>query len=105
VPRPRLAGSFACIVTLRRSLLVTEIIVVVAQQRRVLTVAEVLFEAAFALRVNIASASEEGEENGEKDESVGRSPEDEGNPDAEVVYIEDLRCVSNAYRRWSGNLP
>jgi hypothetical protein len=98
VPRPRLAGSLAYIVTLRRSLLITEILIVVTQQRGVLAVAEVLFEAAFALGVDIASASEEGEENGEEDESVSRGPEDEGNPDAEVVYIEDLCYVSIAYR-------
>jgi hypothetical protein len=66
------------------------VLVVVAQQRRVLPVTQVLLEAALALRVDVAAAAEEGEQDGEEDEGVGGGPEDEGDPDAEVVDFEDL---------------
>ena len=53
----------------RTSLLVVAVVlvVVVAEKRGVLSASEVLFETAFGLGVDVASAAEEGEEYGEED--------------------------------------
>jgi len=87
-----LAGKSAADTPGSARLLVVAIVlvVVVAEERGVLAAAQVLFEAAFAFWVDVAFATEEGEEDGEEDEGVGGSPEDEGDPDPEVVDFEDL---------------
>jgi hypothetical protein len=64
-----------------------------------------LFEAAFALGVDVAFAAEEGEEDGEEDEGVGGCPEDEGDPDAEVVDFENLMVLVLTVRCRGDVLP
>jgi hypothetical protein len=49
-----------------------------------------LFEATVAFWVHVAASANEGQENGEEDEGVRGGPENEGDPDAEIVDFEDL---------------
>jgi hypothetical protein len=55
-----------------------------------------LLEPALGFGVDVAFTAEEGKKHGEENESVCRRPEDESNPDAEVVYFEDLVSVELA---------
>ena len=73
-----------------RTLFITEILIVVTQQARILSIPQVLLQTALRFRVDVALSAKKGEQHGEEDEGVGCSPEDEGDPDAEVVYVEDL---------------
>ena len=50
------------------------LVVIVAKERRILAAAEVLFEAAFALWVDVTFASEEREQHGEEYEGVSGGP-------------------------------
>lgn len=67
MPRLRLAGTLVFNTLLSRSLLVAEIIVIIAQQRRILAIAQVLLKTAFALGIDVALASEKREQHREKD--------------------------------------
>jgi hypothetical protein len=53
-----------------------------------------LLETTFTLGVHVAFSTEEGKKDGEEYERVRCCPEDEGDPDAEVVDFEDLDSES-----------
>jgi hypothetical protein len=70
------------------------LIVIISQKRGILSTSQILFKPAFRLGVDIAFAAKEGEQNREKYERMSRCPEDECNPDTEVVYFENLMMKS-----------
>lgn len=69
---------------------ITIIIFIIAQQCRILSRPQVLFQSSITLRIYVTPATKKGEEDGEKNERVGSGPDDKGDPDTEVVYVEDL---------------
>lgn len=76
----------------RRLVVAVVLIVVVAQQRGILSPAQILLEPALTLRVDVAAATDQAEQDREEDEGVCRGPQDECDPDAEVVDFENLDC-------------
>lgn len=82
------------------------ILVIASQQRRILRpISQILLQPAIALRVHISLSTEQAQQHGEQDQSVRRCPDDERDPDAEVVYFEDLRLVQVSYEFfiWRGD--
>jgi hypothetical protein len=79
-----------------RLLVIAIVLLVVTKEGWVLSAPEILFETTFGLRVGVASAAEEGKENGKENEGVCRGPENEGGPYAEVVYFENLQVCWSA---------
>lgn len=49
-----------------------------------------MLETTFRLGVHVAFSANKAEEDGKKNEGMGRGPKNESNPDAEVVDFKDL---------------
>jgi hypothetical protein len=79
-----------------RRLVITLILVVLAQERGILPVSQILLEPALALAIDIPPPTEQAEQHRQQDKRMRGGPEYEGDPDAEVINLKDL-CVKSTF--------